>query len=166
MQTLRWLSAVLAFSPFCWHLPSVSAQVGADPKAAFEELVLPIFQAKCVQCHGAKKQKAGLDLRTRAAIVAGGESGPGLNPGKLGDGLLWGKIASDHMPPGKDKLTAAEKAAVRRWLEAGAPAVEKAAGAAAPRPDLQVTDEDRQFWAFRPPVRPALPNCKRPHAAW
>src|SRR5204862_181872 len=47
---------------------------------------------------------------------------------------------------------------IRRWIEAGAPGVDKAL---APRgPDLTITDEDRKFWAFQTPVRPKVPAIK------
>ena len=36
----------------------------------------PLFQAKCLRCHGEKSKKAELDLRTRAGILKGSESGP------------------------------------------------------------------------------------------
>src|SRR6185369_13804633 len=89
---------------------------------SFEKTVLPIFKAKCFSCHGDKRQRGGLDLRTKAAIIKGGESGTSLKPGSLKDSLLWEKIRTDEMPEGKVKLTAAEKDAIRRWIEAGAPA--------------------------------------------
>ncbi len=146
-------AALMALFPV-WR-DAVSAQ---SPSAvAFDTSVLPIFQAKCLQCHGDKKQKAGLDLRTKAALLKGGESGKAIKPGSLADSVLWEKISADKMPPGKDKLSAAEKLTIRRWIEAGAPGDDKAVAAAA---DHQVTDEDRRFWAFQKPVRPAAPHVK------
>lgn len=40
--------------------------------------MLTILQAKSLSCHGEKMQRAGLDLRTKVAIFAGGESGASL----------------------------------------------------------------------------------------
>ena len=88
---------------------------------SFEKSVLPIFQAKCLRCHGEKKQKAMLDLRTKAGLLKGGETGVALRPGSLKESLLWEKIRTDQMPEGDVKLTAAEKETIRRWIEAGAP---------------------------------------------
>src|SRR5262245_55007261 len=99
------------------------AQARPEPPT-FEKHVLAIFQARCLSCHGDKKQRAGLDLRTRAAILQGGETGPAIVPGPGKSSLLWEKISRDHMPPDKDKLTAAEKAAVLAWIEGGAKALE------------------------------------------
>ncbi len=120
-----------------------AAAYAAEPPL-YEKDVLPVFQAKCLRCHGADKQKAGLDLRTRPAMLKGGEGGPALSPGSAEKSLLWVKIAADKMPPGKDKLTEKEKALVRAWIDGGARAAITAA--AGDGQDRQVTDADRQFW--------------------
>jgi hypothetical protein len=127
-------------------------------RPVFEKDVLPVFQARCLRCHGANEQKAGLDLRTKAGLLKGGESGPALSPGAAERSELWIKIAADKMPPGKAKLTEAEKVAVRSWIDSGA---FDDGSAVAQKPELaadwQVTDADRNFWAFRSPVRPGVP---------
>lgn len=128
---------------------------------SFEKTVLPIFEAKCLKCHGEKRQRGGLDLRTKAAMLKGGENGSALTPKSLKGSLLWEKIRTDEMPEGEVKLTAQEKEAIRRWIEAGAPA--ENAGTVAPGVDLTITDEDRAFWAFRTPVRPRVPGVKTPN---
>ena len=128
---------------------------------SFEKSVLPIFQAKCFNCHGEKRQRGGLDVRNKAAILKGGESGAVLKPSSLKDSILWEKIRTDEMPEGQVKLTAAEKDVIRRWIEVGAPGDDKAI---APRgPDLTITDDDRKFWAFQTPVRPKTPASKLSH---
>jgi hypothetical protein len=157
--TLRILVAGACLAP--WGLNSAStAQPPAAGKAppVFEQAVLPILQAKCLNCHGDKKQRAGLDLRTKAALIHGGESGPALKPGYLADSPLWEKVITDKMPTGGDKLSAAEKEIIRRWIETGAHGDDKAV--AANSVDRQVSDEDRRFWAFQKPTRPAIPVVK------
>src|SRR5579871_5598496 len=95
-------------------VPVLIAFLSCDPVAAdpptFEKDVLPIFRTHCVKCHGADKQKADLDMRSKAALLKGGESGPALQPGTAQKSLLWEKVAADKMPPGKEKLTAEQKA--------------------------------------------------------
>jgi hypothetical protein len=139
-------------------LPAVrAAEQAAVP--VFEKDVLPVFRARCLNCHGPEKQKAGLDLRSKAALLRGGETGPAITPGSSGKSLLWEMLSADKMPPGKTKLTAAEKELVRAWLDGGA-RDRGAAARSAETKDLQVTDADRQFWAFRPPARPPVPAVK------
>src|SRR5438309_11346236 len=103
----------------------VCARASAQ-EPSFEKSVLPIFQAKCLNCHGEKRQRGMLDLRTKTATVKGGESGVALKPGSLKDSILWEKIRTDEMPEGEKKLTATEKETIRRWIEAGAPGDDKA----------------------------------------
>jgi cytochrome c553 len=144
-------------------LNSTPARAQAAPASPlFEKDVLPILQAKCLRCHGDKTQKATLDLRTRAAIVQGGESGAALLPGSAEKSPLWIMIAGDRMPPGKTKLTAAEKGVLKVWIDSGARTSAPEAPVA-PRVlvDRQVTDADRQFWSFQPPVRPPVPAVRQ-----
>lgn len=88
----------------------------------FEKDVLPILRAKCLKCHGESRQKAGLNLGNRAAMMQGGEGGPALTPGSTGKSLLWRKVVEDKMPPDKAKDSANEKAVLKAWTERGAPA--------------------------------------------
>jgi hypothetical protein len=54
----------------------------------FEKDIVPIFQARCWKCHGADKQKGDLDLRSKAALLRGGESGPALRVGVAAPSML------------------------------------------------------------------------------
>jgi hypothetical protein len=94
-----------------------------DPLAAgltFEKDVLPIFKTKCVGCHGVAKKKGGVDVRTVQALLKGGDEGPCLVPGSTAKSPLWEVLQSNRMPPGKTKLTAAEKETIRKWIAGGA----------------------------------------------
>ncbi len=90
-------------------------------------VIQPIFQQACVSCHGPEKAKGGLRMHTAASLLAGGDSGPVLQPtgadrSPLGKRLALPLDVEEHMPPdGKRQLTEAEMALVRWWLDAGAP---------------------------------------------
>ncbi len=136
-----------------------SAAARAEEKAApvFEKDVVPVLRAKCFGCHGAEKRKAKLDLRTKAGMLKGGETGPDLVPGAADKSELWRKINGGKMPPaGEEKLTDAEKALIRAWIDAGAKDSD-ATAQAVDIADKEVTDSDRDFWAFKKPVRPTVP---------
>jgi mono/diheme cytochrome c family protein len=108
--------------------PSVYAQdltnkqfAGKAKMPVFEADLKLLLQAKCVRCHGEKARKADLDLRTRAGIVKGSESGPVIVAGKPAESKLYQMVHEGKMPPGKkDKLSKAEVEIVRRWIESGA----------------------------------------------
>ena len=101
----------------------VSRASEGEPRESvrFEHDVRPILAANCAGCHGADRPKAGLDLRTVAAMLRGGKSGPALSPSDPDASLLLERIARHEMPPGKArKLSADEVAVVRAWIRAGA----------------------------------------------
>lgn len=94
---------------------------GPTTSVTFEKHILPIFEAKCIRCHGATKMSKGIDVRTVAAMLKGGEKGPILVPSSLTQSSLWTSIAKDEMPPNKaNKLTPTEKALVQSWISSGA----------------------------------------------
>ena len=90
-----------------------------------------IFSSKCLACHGeeGKKLKGDLDLTSRAAMLRGGESEEAsVVSGKPMASPLYLAATRAHeddwsaMPPKEnDKLTAGQLAALKRWIELGAP---------------------------------------------
>jgi len=93
----------------------------------FAGVIEPIFQNKCVSCHGAEKSKGGLRLDSFAALQAGGKDDVAIKSGDAAQSpiiqraLLPGSD-DDHMPPeGKPQLTAAEIVVLKWWINAGAP---------------------------------------------
>src|SRR3954471_1808337 len=61
----------------CWlAAPTASAQNDAAADAFFEKEVRPLLVDRCLACHGGAKVKGGLKMTSRAALLAGGDSGP------------------------------------------------------------------------------------------
>lgn len=102
----------------------VLASTGSVARAespTFEKNVLPILTGNCLSCHGGLKQKGGLDLRTAASVLKGGESGAAVTPENPQQSLLWQKVAADQMPKGPtSKLSADDKKIIQAWIVAGA----------------------------------------------
>jgi cytochrome c553 len=129
-----------------------------------------ILRQNCLACHGAAMQMSKLDLRSRESILAGGEHGPVVEPFNPEKSRLYRFVAgleNPSMPPGK-KLPDEQIAALRAWIEDGAPMPaakgsaskeeEEAKAALAKMEERPITTEERQYWAFRAPVRPVVPN--------
>src|SRR5688572_30160120 len=55
--------------------PAVISKEVAEQRTVFEKEIQPIFQAKCVQCHGPGKPMAGLDLRSLTTTLKGSSNG-------------------------------------------------------------------------------------------
>lgn len=113
---IRWI-AVVAVAALLGGT-SIAEQPAAP---SFERDVLPILNAHCLSCHGGLHQQGKLDLRTVKSMQAGGEQGAAIVPGSADKSLLWQRVTSDEMPPKPIKVSEAQKAVLRRWIESGAP---------------------------------------------
>ncbi len=63
------------------------------------EVMATILGAKCLPCHGRRRQYSDLDLRTREGLLRGGKSGPAIVPGRPDESLLVRRIVAQEMPP-------------------------------------------------------------------
>lgn len=99
---------------------------GITPEGQFfHDKVLPVLDETCFRCHG-DKEKGGLRLTSREAVLRGGKSGEaGVVPGDPDKGALVARLVSDdaddRMPPKGKPLDAAHIAAIRQWIASGAP---------------------------------------------
>lgn len=135
----------------------------AKPPVA-ERDVLAILSAKCWVCHGRTEKKAGLDLRSRAALLRGGKSGPAILAGNPDGSLLVKRVAAQEMPPPKLQeqfsvrgLTDDEFAKVKQWIAEGAIAGQEQPLEVSAATDPAIKAKDREFWAFQPPRRTTPP---------
>ena len=101
-----------------------------DGEALFVRRVWPLFQEKCLACHGndAGKIKADYDMRTLEGAIRGGESETkALVPGKPEESPLYLAATRSHddwepMPPKEaDKLYTEQLAWIKEWITSGAP---------------------------------------------
>ena len=118
----------------------------------FETKVRPLLAENCCSCHGDEKQKGGLRLDSRAAILNGGESGSAVVVGNPEDSLLMQAVRYEslEMPPGK-KLPEESIAVLEDWIRRGAPWPKSDAGAAAmKKTERGFSDEERAWWAVQP----------------
>ena len=127
----------------------------------FERKIRPILVDHCQSCHGEKKQKSGLRLDTLQALLAGGESGPTLVPGKPDESLLVRVIEQGEpyaMPP-KGKLPREQVASIRLWVKAGAPWPGATTG-----PNKTATTNSgpngQTLWSFQSPRQASPPTVK------
>ena len=132
----------------------------------FERRIRPVLVRECYECHSvtAKEPKGGLRLDSRAAARKGGESGPAVIPGKVGESLLIDAIRhkSLQMPP-KKKLPDDVVADFVKWIEMGAsdprdhPPSPKEATEMAWQ---QTYEQRRKWWSLQPLSNPAIPAVK------
>jgi hypothetical protein len=120
----------------------------------FETRVRDLLVANCLDCHGGKKTESDLDLATREELIRGGANGPVIVLGSARASKLYKLAAHEeepHMPDGADRLPDADLALLAEWIDCGGPYGEPLVKSArAPQGRPHVTDDDRQFWSFRP----------------
>ncbi len=137
-----------------------------DTLLFFENEVRPLLAQNCYECHGPDldKVKSGLRMSGRTALLRGGEHGPAIVPGlpddsRLIEAVRW--VNADLSMPPKRKLDGAQIETLVKWVTLGAPwpgdesgGADGAADEESHGPDLQA---GREWWSFRPVVRPEPP---------
>ncbi len=119
-------TAIAAFLVFAFSPSNADAAIAGDGDF-FEKRIRPVLHDNCVECHGAEKQKGGLRMDSREALMKGGDSGDVIVPGKADESLLLKAVRHVDkdliMPPVKagPKLSDAIIADLAEWIKAGAP---------------------------------------------
>jgi hypothetical protein len=158
------LALALAFLTAGSGISTSQAQQGVS----FTKDVLPILSDQCFKCHGESLRLSKLDLRSRAAMLKGGDHGPALVPGSAEASRLYRRVSGKEKPamPFEGELSAPQVDALRDWINQGAVwegAETAGAGAAGSstaglEPEMEIPPEARRYWAFVKPTRPSLPR--------
>ncbi|GAA5138914.1 DUF1549 domain-containing protein [Prosthecobacter algae] len=100
---------------------------GIDPNkpVSFYKHIRPILQANCTGCHQPAKAKGDYVMTDFAKLLAGGEEGNAIVPGKPEESNLL-KVSTPNaegkveMPPKGDPLHETQVALIKRWVSEGA----------------------------------------------
>jgi mono/diheme cytochrome c family protein len=129
-----WSTLVVVIFASCLAVGSAQS-APADPETLFVHRIAPLFSEKCLACHGNDgKIKGGLDMRTLASTLKGGDSEQAaFVAGKPEESPLYLAVTRAHeddwkpMPPKEnDKLYAEQVGWIKQWIEGGAPWPEEA----------------------------------------
>ena len=147
----------------------VVSHSGADEEAGrkfFADQVYPILKENCFKCHGAEEHlKSDFRLTSREGLVHGGHFGAGYNEADPEASTLLAMISykdGDHEMPPKGKLPEEQIAVLTEWIVIGAPYDPELEikGGAHERRGFTISDEDRQWWAYRPISKDAPPKVE------
>jgi mono/diheme cytochrome c family protein len=140
----------------CCLLGIATAVFADDAAIDFVRDVQPILAARCCACHGPNAQEGGLRLDLRSRALAGGDSGKAIELRDSAKSPLVQRISSDdsdrRMPPKGERLTREQISVLQRWIEAGAPWPDSAAG-----------NTNNGHWSFQPIRRPLGPPGNADH---
>ena len=89
----------------------------------YENVIQPILEARCYDCHSSSKQKGDLRLDGKDFILRGGKNGLVIEDGPVDSSSLYKRLIlpledEDHMPPNeKPQLSSSEIALIQYWIE-------------------------------------------------
>lgn len=92
----------------------------------YADIVAPILERRCVQCHKESKSKGKFRMDSYELLVKGGKEGPGLKPGNSAESQILMRMQlpkddEEHMPPeGKAPIEDHELAVMKWWIDNGA----------------------------------------------
>ena len=161
------LALVVSSMAFAWLGRPVSAQAplpaaqAPDSEQAefFETSVRPLLADNCHACHSSRIDTpfGGLRLDSREGLLAGGDSGPAIVPGRPAESALVQRLHGRPMlMPPTGPLGGDEIEVLTRWVAMGAPWPEATvtAAAAADPPDpsapFDLPERRRTHWAWHP----------------
>ncbi|MCH2133137.1 MAG: hypothetical protein MK116_05240 [Phycisphaerales bacterium] len=109
-----------------------------------------LLEARCANCHGQQKQKAGVQVVPVEAMFTGPERDWVVVPGKPQQSSLLERIAlpdghDDIMPPDGQPLTTEQVAAIEKWIAQGAKPEAAREGGGLPRTGRSGRQGSRQL---------------------
>ncbi len=116
-----------------------------EKKIDYNTQVKPIFNKKCIACHGGVKAKSNFSLLFREDALKAAKSGKyPIVPGEPGKSEMIRRITNndpdERMPYKHDPLTKDEISILKKWIKQGA--------------------EWGEHWAYIPVQKPAMPDVK------
>ncbi len=129
--------------PFLFVLGLLVFACQSERTVSFNADIRPIFNAKCIGCHGGVKQAGGFGLVFREDALRETESGRyAIVPGQAGRSEIVARIRHEdaelRMPFDGAALSENEIRLIETWIDEGA--------------------EWEEHWAYQPPVRPTVPE--------
>jgi hypothetical protein len=116
----------LIFTTAFWTAAAsaAAADMTPDQRAFFENRIRPVLVKQCYECHSQTSKKLGgkLLLDAPSEMIAGGESGPAVIPGRPDESLIVQAVRYDglEMPPRKRLPEPVVKDFIE-WVKMGAP---------------------------------------------
>lgn len=155
----RFLSLRFAITAYATVTVGHAAEMTPEMRGFFETKIRPVLVKQCYECHsqGAKKLGGKLLLDAPSEMIAGGESGPALIPGKPDESLIIKAVRYEdpEMPP-KQKLPEQVVSDFVEWVKMGAPD---------PRTEVVKTKKPaiarEALWSLQPVAHPQPPVVRQ-----
>ena len=127
----------------------------ASSQKIFSDEVRGILIDRCVKCHGGKKTRSGFNLTTREELLLGGDQGVAVIAGEPNESPIIKYLRHTEepfMPPKESRLPDPLIEKIEKWIALGAAYDKPLLDNATKQNEgpMEVTDEDRSYWAFAP----------------
>ena len=108
--------------PLLLAIPATTLHSQSARKVSFAKDIAPLLTQRCMECHGREPLMAKLDLRTRDGALKGAKHGPVIVPGDAAASHLYRRLIGEETPPMPfgGRLTDAEIALIKEWIDSGA----------------------------------------------
>ena len=143
-------------------VPPDHARKAKQGQALFKSHVRSLLVKHCLDCHGGKSVKADFDLSTRERLMESGFVDETAEDSYLME--LIEHRAEPHMPFKEPRLSDEAIGHIRKWIDLGAPYDKPLVDGSAAAKTFQVTEDDRNFWSFRPLAEVTPPEVE--NADW
>ena len=136
----------------------------------FENKIRPILSEHCSECHSgaADSQRGGFSISSRGTLIAGGDTGRSIEPGKPDKSLLIDSInyrGHYDMPP-SSKLPQEKIELLEEWVKRGAPWSDFEEHAALATEKFDLEKRKSQHWAWQPVKKTIPPVIEGKFKTW
>lgn len=101
--------------------PAATEATASAAPVSFSADLMPLFEQKCVKCHGGSDgEKGGLNLTSHAKLMEGGEDGQVVAPGDAANSMLWKLVDEGKMPRRQPRLPQEQIDMIAAWINQGA----------------------------------------------
>jgi len=111
-------AAINTSAPAVENAPAPASAAGET--VSFTDDILPLFESRCMNCHGQERLEEGLSLRTYTDMMMGSKNGAVVVPGDASNSLLAQLISNQKMPKRGPKLTPPQVQLIIDWINQGA----------------------------------------------
>lgn len=101
--------------------PAATEATASAAPVSFSQDLMPLFEQKCVKCHGGSDgEKGDLNLTSHAKLMQGGEDGQVVMPGDAANSMLWKLVDEGKMPRRQPRLPQEQIDMIAAWINQGA----------------------------------------------
>lgn len=113
------ISTILFFNKTASVTASTTIE-NINTNISFKNDIQPIFERRCIKCHGGEFPSEGLNMESYESLIAGSQSGQVIVVGDANNSLIIEMLENGEMPKRGQDLTSEQIELIRQWINEGA----------------------------------------------